>query len=29
MEKIEILIEITGGKRGRMYVFEDYLKLFR
>lgn len=29
MEKIEILKEVTGGQRGRMYVFEDYLKLFR
>lgn len=29
MEKIEILVEVTGGQRGRSYVFEDYLKLFR
>jgi Fic family protein len=29
MEKIDILKEVTGGQRGRMYVFEDYLKLFR
>ncbi len=29
MEKIEILKEVTGGQRGRMYVFEDYLNLFR
>jgi Fic family protein len=29
MEKIEILKEVTGGQRGRLYVFEDYLKLFR
>jgi Fic family protein len=29
MEKIDILREVTGGQRGRMYVFEDYLKLFR
>ncbi len=29
MEKINILKEVTGGQRGRMYVFEDYLKLFR
>jgi Fic family protein len=29
MEKIGILKEVTGGQRGRMYVFEDYLKLFR
>jgi Fic family protein len=29
LEKIEILKEITGGRRGRLYVFENYLKLFR
>jgi Fic family protein len=29
LEKIGILKEITGGKRSRMYVFEDYIKLFR
>jgi len=29
LEKIEILKEVTGGQRGRMYVFENYLKLFR
>jgi Fic family protein len=29
MEKIEILKEITGGQRGRMYAFENYLNLFR
>lgn len=29
LEKLEILKEITGGQRGRKYVFEDYLKLFR
>jgi Fic family protein len=29
LEKIEILKEVTGGQRRRMYVFEDYLKLFR
>jgi Fic family protein len=29
MEKIGILKEVTGGQRGRLYVFEDYLKLFR
>lgn len=29
MEKIDILKEVTGGQRGRSYVFEDYLKLFR
>lgn len=29
LERIEILKEVTGGQRGRMYVFENYLKLFR
>ncbi len=29
MERIEILKEFTGGQRGRMYVFDNYLKLFR
>jgi Fic family protein len=29
MEKLEILKEITGGQRGRMYAFENYLNLFR
>lgn len=29
MEKIGILKEITGGQRSRMYVFENYLNLFR
>lgn len=29
LERIEILRESTGGQRGRMYVFDNYLKLFR
>jgi Fic family protein len=29
LEKIEILKEVTGGQRGRLYIFENYLKLFR
>lgn len=29
LERMEILREVTGGHRGRMYVFENYLKLFR
>lgn len=29
LERMEILKEVTGGQRGRMYVFENYLKLFR
>lgn len=28
LEKVGILREITGGQRGRMYVFKDYLDLF-
>jgi Fic family protein len=29
LEKMEILKEITGGQRGRIYVFDNYLKLFK
>jgi Fic family protein len=29
LERLNILKEITGGKRGKVYVFEDYLQLFR
>lgn len=29
LEKLEILKEVTGSQRGRVYLFEDYLKLFR
>ncbi|MDB4582953.1 Fic family protein [Draconibacterium sp.] len=29
LEKLGILNEITGGQRGRIYVFEEYLNLFR
>ena len=29
LEKMDILKEITGGKRGRTYVFDNYLRLFR
>lgn len=29
LERLEILKEVTGSQRGRMYVFENYLKLFR
>lgn len=29
LENLEILKEVTGGQRRRMYVFENYLKLFR
>ncbi len=29
MEELNIIEEITGGKRGKMYIFQDYLRLFR
>lgn len=29
LEKLEILKEITGAKRGRLFVFEDYMALFK
>ncbi|WP_020484551.1 Fic family protein [Methylomonas sp. MK1] len=29
LEQFGILKEITGGKRGKMYLFDDYLQLFR
>ena len=29
LEKIRVLKEITGGQRSRMYVFEDYLNIFK
>ncbi|WP_108422671.1 Fic family protein [Flagellimonas amoyensis] len=28
LEELQILTEITGGKRGRVYVFKEYLNLF-
>ena len=28
LEKLNIIEEITGGKRGRMFIFRDYLNLF-
>lgn len=28
LEQFKILKEITGGKRGKLYVFDDYIKLF-
>ena len=29
LEDLEILSEITGGKRGKLYLFKEYLNLFR
>ncbi|MFT7344646.1 MAG: Fic family protein [Lentimonas sp.] len=29
LESLKIIREITGAKRGKIYVFEDYLSLFR
>ena len=29
LEKVEILKEVTGGQRGRSYIFENYINLFR
>ena len=29
LEKLEILKEITGSQRGRLYIFKDYLDLFK
>lgn len=29
LEKLEILKEITGAKRGKHYLFDDYIKLFK
>ncbi|MEO9258640.1 MAG: Fic family protein [Crocinitomicaceae bacterium] len=29
LEKLEILTEITGGKRGKIYLFKEYTKLFK
>ncbi len=29
LEKAEIITEITGGKRGKLYLFRDYTKLFK
>ncbi|AGA77966.1 Fic family protein [Echinicola vietnamensis] len=28
MEKMDIIDEITGGQRGKMYIFKDYVNLF-
>jgi len=29
LEKLDIISEITGGKRGKLYLFPDYIELFR
>ncbi len=28
LERLKIIYEMTGGKRGKMYAFKDYLNLF-
>jgi Fic family protein len=29
LQKLEILDEITGGKRGKIYAFQDYINIFK
>ena len=29
LERLEILKEITGGQRGRTYVYDKYFQIFR
>ena len=29
LEKLEVLKEITGGKRGKQYLFEEYIELYK
>ena len=29
LEGLGIIREITGGQRGRLYLFEEYIKLFQ
>ena len=29
LEELEVIKEVTGGKRGKFFVFEEYLKLFK
>jgi Fic family protein len=29
LEELKILEEITGGKRGKLFVFKEYLELFK
>lgn len=29
LENLEIINEITGGKRGKVYMFDDYIQLFK
>lgn len=29
LEKLEILVEITGGKRSNSYVFKKYIEIFK
>ena len=29
LERLNILVELTGNKRGKLYVFKDYIELFK
>jgi hypothetical protein len=29
LERLEILVEVTGGKRGKLFLFREYIKLFK
>jgi Fic family protein len=29
LERLNILKELTGGKRGKLYLFEQYVDLFK
>lgn len=29
LEKLNIIVEITGGKRSKLYLFKDYIELFK
>jgi Fe2+ or Zn2+ uptake regulation protein len=28
LEELQIIKEVTGSQRGRLYIFKDYLELF-
>lgn len=29
LEKLDIIVEITGGKRSKLYIFKEYIELFK